>query len=196
MRILLDMDGITVDFFGPLLAEYYKRTGEYVRLDQITEWDMGSNVTNKQALFEIFHEPGFFERLPPMPGAIKAIQELIHSGHEVVIVSSPCTSHAASEKINWCKQYLPFIDPKNIILCHHNNKHTVMGDVLIDDNADTAQKYVETHPNSMALTLAYAYNNVNPNPYTLRAEGALDTCWSQIEHIIKLHSYSFRSVED
>ncbi|NBT58177.1 hypothetical protein EBT16_05275 [bacterium] len=149
MRILLDMDGITVDFFGPLLAEYYKRTGEYVRLDQITEWDMGSNVTNKQALFEIFHEPGFFERLPPMPGAIKAIQELIHSGHEVVIVSSPCTSHAASEKINWCKQYLPFIDPKN-----------------------------------------------NPNPYTLRAEGALDTCWSQIEHIIKLHSYSFRSVED
>lgn len=194
MRILLDMDGITVDFFGPLLAEYYKRTGEYVHIDQITEWDMGKNVTNSKLLFDIFHEPGFFEKLPPMPGAIETIQELIHSGHEVVIVSYPCTAHAAAEKINWCNKYLPFLELKNIILCHHNNKHTVMGDVIIDDNAETARKYIETHPNAIALTLAYAYNDINPNPYTLRAGGPLDTCWMQIKDIIERHAHSFRPV--
>lgn len=192
MRILLDMDAITVDFFGPLLAEYYHRTGEYIHIDQITEWDMGKNVTHRDKLFQIFHEPGFFENLPPIPGAIATIEDFIHSGHEVVIVSAPCTPHSAAEKIKWCSKHLPFIDPKNIILCHHNQKHRVNGDVIIDDNAETATKYVQAHPKAIALTLAYAYNNIHPTPYTLRAGGPSDTSWSQIKDIVDRYAASFR----
>lgn len=191
MRILLDMDGITADFFGPLLEEYHRRTGECVPISQITEWDMGKNVSHPDTIFQIFHEHGFFENLPPVSGAIEAIKRFLDLGHEVVIVSAPCTPHSAAEKIRWCAKHLPFMDPKNLILCHHKYKYTISGDVIVDDNAETASKYVQKNQNSVALTLAYPYNKVHPDPYTLRAEGSQEECWKQIAEAIETHAANF-----
>lgn len=192
LRILLDMDGITADFFGPLLHEYQRRTGESVPIERITEWDMGKNVSHPETIFAIFHEHGFFENLPPVPGAIEAIKRFLELGHEVVIVSAPCTPHSAAEKIKWCAKHLPFMDQKNLILCHHKYKYTISGDVIVDDNAETASRYTQENKNSIALTIAYNYNKITPNPYTLRAEGTPESCWKQIVDVIENRPLSSR----
>jgi 5'(3')-deoxyribonucleotidase len=165
MRILVDMDCIVADFFGGLFKSYYKKTGEKLVIDQITQWDMTNCVNHPDVLMDCFKKRGFFRNLKPLDGAIEYLEKLQLQGHEVLIVSTPCTPHSAAEKIEWCTEHLPLISYKNVWLGHR--KYQIPGDVLIDDNPSTAQEYRNHYPDSLILTIAYPYNKTGA--YNLRA---------------------------
>lgn len=178
LRILVDLDGIVADFFKLLFREYERETGESVDVSQILSWDMAKFVQHPDTLNQIFSRQGFFTRLDPIPGAVEAVKELHAGGHEVVIVSSPCTHHSAAEKLEWCARHLPFLDQKNVWIGH--KKHHVRGDVLIDDGPHNISAYRAEHPGALLLGISYPYNL--DAPYDLRASGhdSPSVAWLQI----------------
>ena len=89
---------------------------------------------------EYYHEAellmlqeGFFEGLPPMHGAIQAMNEMEESGFKVVICTAPIMTSrfCAQEKINWVRKWLGERWLDKMILTQ--DKTTVRGDLLIDD---------------------------------------------------------------
>lgn len=55
----------------------------------------------------IYTSPGFFRDLPPIPGAIDAVGELLALGHDVRICTSPLNQyrHCVPEKYEWVERY-------------------------------------------------------------------------------------------
>jgi 5'-nucleotidase len=186
LRILVDLDGIVADFFGLLFREYEWETGESIDISQILSWDMAQYVQHPETLNRIFFRPGFFTRLKPIPGALESLRALAGEGHELVIVSSPCTPHSAAEKVDWCKTHLPFLDQKNVWIGH--KKHHVRGDVLIDDGPHNAVAYRSEHPEALLVSIAYPYNE--GAPYNLRVHGHEDPAgaWRAILNHIRSHA--------
>lgn len=186
LRILVDLDGIVADFFDALWREYHAETGELVTTSQILGWDMGRHVRHPERLTSVFHAPGFFDRLEPVSGAIPALKALVAAGHDVRVVTSPCTPHSAAEKILWCARHLPFLDQKSVSIVHR--KHDLRGDVLIDDGPHNAQAFRSENPDALIVTIAYPYN-VTP-AYDHRFDGHDDTeaAWRRIVERVDRHS--------
>jgi 5'(3')-deoxyribonucleotidase len=89
-----------------------------------------------QRMFGNHHKnPGFFAKLKPLPGAIRAVKLLQRNGFDVYFLSrAPYdTPTAWAEKLIWCKTYFPEPEFVNkLILCAHKN--LIKGDILIDDD--------------------------------------------------------------
>ena len=191
-RILLDMDGILVDFFGPLFKEYRRRTGERVVMSQILGWDMSNYVGQGNVLMDVFHKKGFFRNLLPNPGAIAAVRSLVEMKDDngeprfdVLIASYACTHHAAGEKIQWVDEHLPFLSSNNIFLCHR--KEMIQGDCLVDDGLHNAAGYKIAWPKALVLGIAYPYNDDKGKVYDYRVKdhAHMQRAWSDILHLIK-----------
>jgi 5'(3')-deoxyribonucleotidase len=79
-------------------------------------------------------EPGFFDELLPLPGAIQAVNALLDSGlYDIYICTQPVWSNSNSymEKADWIAAYLPRLSSKIIMT---QNKCLIKGYFLIDDN--------------------------------------------------------------
>lgn len=191
-RILMDMDGILVDFFGPLFKEYRARTGERVVMDQILGWDMSNYVGQGDVLLDVFHRKGFFLKLKPNPGAVAALRALVEekdedgsAKYDVLIASYACTSFAAAEKIEWCAKHLPFISHNNIFLCHR--KEMIQGDCLVDDGLHNAAGYKIAWPKALVLGISYPFNDDKGKVYDYRVKdyAHMAKAWAEILRLIK-----------
>ena len=185
-RLLMDMDGIVVDFFDPLFREYRKKTGEQVTISQILGWDMSSYVGQGDVLMSLFHRKGYFLGLKPNPGAVEALKE-ISKYCEVIIASYACTHHAAGEKFQWCARYLPFISPNNIFLCH--KKELIRADGIVDDGLHNAAAYKIAWPKALVLGIEYPYNDDHGKVYDYRVPdyAHMAKAWRQITRLVKKH---------
>ena len=183
-RILVDLDGITADFFGALFREHRRRTGERVVIDQILSWNMSSYVKNPKVLMDVFRAKGFFAKLKPLPGAVKALKRLARS-YDVVIATYACTPHAAAEKILWCQKHLPFLNSNNIILGHR--KYLIKADAIIDDGSHNLAAYSRAWPEALLIAIAYPYNAPGKVCDYYRVEGCNDTtkAWDEIVKLIE-----------
>lgn len=81
------------------------------------------------------HDPnavGFFEALPPIPGAVEAFQWLAARCEVFILSTAPWSKpHAWQEKRLWVEKHLGDAAFKRLILTHR--KDLLRGDVLIDD---------------------------------------------------------------
>ena len=88
---------------------------------------------------ESMFEQGFFLNLEIMENVSATLEKLAKKGYSVNILSACINSeHCKKEKIEWIRQYLPFIPASNIYLCDVGvNKAEFIGDVknslLVDD---------------------------------------------------------------
>nr|XP_009919175.1 PREDICTED: 5'(3')-deoxyribonucleotidase, cytosolic type [Haliaeetus albicilla] len=83
----------------------------------------------------VYESPGFFLGLDPIPGALEAMQEMIHmQDTEVFICTSPLRKyeHCIVEKYKWVEKHLGPEFVERIILTR--DKTVVSGDLLFDDN--------------------------------------------------------------
>lgn len=183
-KLLVDMDGIIADFFTPLFRDYKRLTGETVVMDQILGWDMAKYVGQGEVLIDLFHQPGFFLKLKPLPGAIWALKRL-SKRYDIIIASYACTPSAASEKVSWCKKHLPFISIDSLILCHR--KELIRGDAIIDDGLHNAMGYRAAWPDSLVLGIAYPYNEDKKKVFNFRVDGYKHTlkAWRKLVRIIE-----------
>ena len=75
---------------------------------------------------------GFFQNLPPLPGAIDSVNRLRELA-DVYILSAPSVynAHSYTEKRIWIEKYFGFDFTDRLILSCYKN--LLMGDYLIDD---------------------------------------------------------------
>jgi 5'-nucleotidase len=146
--VLLDMDGVLVDWDAGFRREWARFGHDPSKIDRAKSYSMEDCVAPelKNAALAVMSQPGFFRDLPPMEGAVRAVEEMIERGFSVLICTSPlpCNPTCPQDKIAWVRQHLGHIefrqpgdatkrlDPQDIIVMTRD-KTFVAGDVLIDD---------------------------------------------------------------
>lgn len=138
MLILVDQDGVLADF-APHHAAEFARThpdAPFV-LDPGTQrvFDIDETVPAGWAeqVREVWCQPGFFASLPPMAGALEALESLEAAGHDVRICTAPLKRwhNCVPEKYGWVEEHLGVHWVGRMIVTR--DKTLVRGDVLIDD---------------------------------------------------------------
>jgi 5'-nucleotidase len=151
----------------------------------------------RNAALTVMSQPGFFRDLPPMEGAIKAVEEMIELGFSVLICTSPLPSNPTcpQDKIDWVRRHLGHIefrqpgdatkrvDAQDIIVMTRD-KTFVMGDVIFDD------KPVITgcmRPTWEHIVFGAPYNELKPGDERLRFDD-----WSSWQGVLakRLSPYS------
>jgi len=161
LRILIDIDSVVADTLPYWLDRIGKDTGVYAKIEDITLWEMSkcpplNQLTPKQ-IFGVLQDPGFIENVPPMPGVAEALKKLMDQGHEIYLLTARHGPVSMPETLTWVKKNLPFLNPeKQIIFCY--DKNLIQGDIIIDDKAETLEKYLASHPRSLAFKIIYPYN--------------------------------------
>lgn len=155
MLILLDMDGVVVDFLPQLLEKYNFLTNEGVQIDYIKGVKTHKYVGDPMTLKRIKDSVGFLSSLPPIDGAIEGVGSLVKDGHEVIFVSNgtncPTSGH---EKRDWLKYHFSKLwNIAPLVLTYH--KRFVRGDILVDDNPNNL---ANLHPTTTGLLWHYNYN--------------------------------------
>ena len=155
MILLLDMDGVVVDFVRPWLDQYNALTGENVKYNSITGPKTSKFVKDPNTLRKLKDSVGFIRNLPPINGAIEVITDLHREGHEIVFVSNgtwcPTSGH---EKRDWLKFYFHRLwQYPPLVLTYH--KHYVRGDILLED---TPSNLKNLHPTTKGLLFHQKYN--------------------------------------
>ena len=138
MLILLDQDGVLADFEVGFRGAWTARYAHHMpalpphsRKSFRLRDDYPHHLAD--AVSSVYESPGFYLNLPPMPGALDGIREMIAEGHDVRICTSPLTPwhHCVSEKYEWVERYLGAEFTERMILT--KDKTLVRGDVLVDD---------------------------------------------------------------
>jgi len=114
--IFIDMDGVLAD------AEA-----------KMEHWSQRLGITMKE-LFnkKLYHMPGFYADLPPIPGAVEAFEKLSQK-YEVYILTAPSWENPScyTDKRLWVDKYLGKSAYKRLIIS--NDKSLFSGKALIDD---------------------------------------------------------------
>lgn len=157
--ILCDLDSILADILTPWLRSYNRDYSDTLTVDRIPSWDF-HNIVKPECgtkIYDYLREPGFFENLKPLPGAIEAVQALRSAGHDFLVLTAGAdVEDAATQKVRWCKRYLD-LSPKQVIVTPR--KELVRGDVLIDDSPEQIKKYRGAWGQApLILTISYPYN--------------------------------------
>jgi 5'-nucleotidase len=140
MLVLVDQDGVIADFdegFNVawraahperVVVEAPLRRTFYLRDDYPQEYSA--------EIRDIQSREGFILGLPPVPGALEALQGMLAAGHDVRICTSPLTrfTHCVGEKFQWAHDHLGPQWVGRVVLT--KDKTLVRGDVLIDDKPE------------------------------------------------------------
>jgi len=150
MKILIDIDGVTVDFVSKILERLNKQFGTEIKHEHITEWDFFSNkstfelLTEEQKKFtrDLMCEEGFAGNVELMPHVKETLEALVKNGCEVVWLTAPWNSSKTwvEDRTKHIHETLGHIS-KNIIFEH--NKEEIEGDLLIDDRPENLLKWIE-----------------------------------------------------
>ena len=139
MRILLDLDQVTCDLHTEWLRRYNTRFDDWLKPEDVTSWDIQHLVKCSAAeIFGILNEPGLYEDVLPVEGAIPGIDRLQRDGHDIVFVTSCSSGEMVDGKSRWLERYglaegRVGSVPDNMIVAR--KKQFVDGDILVDDYA-------------------------------------------------------------
>ncbi|KAF4740944.1 Cytosolic [Perkinsus olseni] len=151
------MDGVLCNLDAALGREMHDRYGvlpiapsQRIRYSITTEYS-SLDESYRDYVLEILYSRGFFESIPPIPGAIQGVKLLAsvpnvkartsssallpcHLRHQVIVTSSYLldSRHCASEKKKWPEP--PTGTTPRFIVDLVLDKTLLFGDVLIDDN--------------------------------------------------------------
>ena len=138
MRILVDQDGVLAEWdgeFDPALDRYGEAAANIPRSYQREVFDLYHGLTSDEVKIvnEICDEPGYYDRLAVVPGAVEALNRMVAWGHEVHIVTTPWANNptCASDKLKWMDRHFGREWANRVVITR--DKTIVRGDYLIDD---------------------------------------------------------------
>lgn len=140
MIILLDQDGPLADFEGGFLEQWRAKFPNeiFIPLEQRKSFYIVKDypVELKDKIEGVCYAPGFYLNLPPVSGAIDAVKQLVETGNQVIICTTPFSQYenCVLEKYQWLEKYLGRDFTRKIILTR--DKTLIRGDILIDDKPE------------------------------------------------------------
>lgn len=136
MIIYLDMDGVLVDLMHGWLPYLNELTGRNLKEEDIDMWGLEKVYDLPfSKIRKPLHRKGFWEELPPYPGAVEFVETLDNMGHTVYIATAPFPSDVCMwGKKLWVEEHLPFLAPTRINILH--DKHLLRGDMMVDDKPE------------------------------------------------------------
>lgn len=137
--ILVDMDGVLADWdsaWDAAVLALPPGTGKGILLShERQEFNLfhGLGEAERAQVTEIVERPGFYADLPIIEGAKQALRQMLRSGYDVRIVTSPWVSNptCASDKMAWVIKNLGREWGQRLVIT--TDKTLVRGDWLIDD---------------------------------------------------------------
>lgn len=149
MRIVVDQDQVICKWVERILEWYNEDKGTCYTRDDITNWDMKSNLGPNAGDFlrSCMRYPELYRDLDPVEGALTGMKKLHDMKHDVVIVTAVprCAGIAYHGKLEWLRRNMPWFDLNNFIAC--SRKELVYGDIILDDgphNIDAWRKQGRT----------------------------------------------------
>lgn len=108
MKIGIDFDDVTIDFFNPLLEWHNKKYNRNNKREEFTEfnwappWQLSKEETIKRT--NEFHDEYKVEEFLPLKDAIPSLNELLKK-HEVIVVTGRPLKYTSKVE-DWLKHYL------------------------------------------------------------------------------------------
>lgn len=180
MHILLDMDGTICDWntwFDKHIDDLYPKIADRLpRASSARDFDLfkGLGVEEAAAVTHIFNHRGFYADIPPMEGALEAIDRMYEAGHTVNFVTSPWYTNTTcmQDKADWIARHLGEESLTDLIIT--KDKTTIRGDFLIDDKPHVTGKH---RPDWTHILFDQPYNKLLGKPRISN--------WDEWEQVIK-----------
>ena len=168
MTILMDMDGVLVDFVGGVLRHFNVNT------NKLKDWKPGDYHIEKflgldEVDFWACLKTDFWSSLNWHPEAsifIRLLQEIDHVGHRWALCSSPGNAYGAHGKIIWLEQHMPNVYAQHQWVFTPDKSLLASGKtVLIDDSDHNCNNFracggqailVPRHWNTQHMVSSYA----------------------------------------
>lgn len=189
--LLFDMDAITVDMTPVWMKRYYEKSGELVDPDEaLKHWDWPKYTRYPDVCNSIIEEKGYFFDLPPMPGAVEAITELMAKKANILFITQPPrkADFAVKDKRAWILKHFPDFELTNIGFFH--KKHLVYGDLLFDDSPEHLTNWynfglqsAKNGKDRVRATINYKYNAQCIAEWRF----AKETAWEEFYKKVCLH---------
>jgi len=113
LKILVDLDGVTFDFFGPMTDFWNQETGSNIRYDDLINYDLAAcyGVTREEfeAVKDRYEAISDQALLPFVGEAFESLSELNAEGHKIVIGTGRKPS-LQEMTLRCILSRLPFID--------------------------------------------------------------------------------------
>lgn len=126
MNIGIDMDGVIVDFVGPICKQFG------LKEEDITSFKFEDAFSKELAdKINVFYSwPYYFYNLLPYEGAMEFLERI--KNHNLFFISSPNHRfpHTYMDKMKWIHKWCPHMARNTVLAC---NKAIINVDVLIDD---------------------------------------------------------------
>ena len=160
-RLLLDVDGVIVDFIGTYLELVHEVTGCPYSRSEITKWSceesLGLSEEVAAEVNQLLCAPGVVLGMEPYPGAVEAVKRLSQRFEIYFVTShfkdSPTWAH---DRETWLRGY--FGDELGRCVVHTHHKGLISGDALLDDKPSHVLDWFLTQ-NGLAMLWDQPYNN-------------------------------------
>lgn len=156
--ILLDIDGVIVDFTSAYLDVLATQTGRRHSADDVTCFDYGRCVATPAEDAAVWRHvgatPGFVYDLPLYDGALDFLAELREHGR-VVACTSPASAQWAAERYQLLIDVAGF-DKRDIVIAR--SKELVHGDFLIDDAAHNIEEWEAANEDRFGILFDRPWN--------------------------------------
>ena len=131
--ILVDMDDTIENLTDAWIAYLNDRYGTSVKKEDIASWDFAEAfpTLDKSQVFGALYDEELWERVKPLPGAVKYLKKLIDDGNQVVIVTASHPDSVSAKMNKVLFRYFPYLTYQDVIIA--SKKQLISGDFLIDD---------------------------------------------------------------
>ena len=133
MTILIDMDDVLEQLLVGWTAYLNERYGTSVSAEDVKNWNvsLAYPMLTYEQVYPATHDDALWDYVPPMPGAVEAVKQLIDEGHDVYVVTATEYQSLKAKMDKVLFKYFPYLSFDKVIIT--KNKHLIKGDVLIDD---------------------------------------------------------------
>jgi len=197
LKILVDMDEITVNLIDEWLRTYNQEWDDNLTREKVKGWDVHNYVKPEcgKNIYRILQRPGLFDYLPANPGAVDSITFLNEAGHDIRFATAAPSADSCRGKVEWVRRHFKHLDfgISRLLFLHEKTWLAPAVDVLIDDKPQTIKDWrlysdQLSHGPSI-FTIAHPHNEVGREyaHYVAHDYRNMKTAWSglvnQIQHL-------------